>query len=318
MPNALDLLREMYRIRRFEERVKELYSYGLITGAVHLYIGQEAVAVGACSALRPDDFVTSTHRGHGHALAKGLEMRRVMAELLGRSTGYCRGHGGSMHLFDTTLGLLGGNGIVGGGLPIALGAAVSAQNRNTDQVAVCFFSDGASNQGTFHESLNMAALWKAPVIYLCENNQYANTTPTAEAVPIPDIASRAAAYDMPGVIVDGNDVEAVCEVTDLAVTRARTGMGPSLIEAKTYRLEGHCMVSSTPRDPEEVAAWRARDPIVGFEARLLERGDVTESDLATMRAEVEAEVEESAQYAQESPFPSPEQMGSVDLPGSVG
>ncbi len=184
MPNALDLLREMYRIRRFEERVKELYSYGLITGAVHLYIGQEAVAVGACSALRPDDFVTSTHRGHGHALAKGLEMRRVMAELLGRSTGYCRGHGGSMHLFDTTLGLLGGNGIVGGGLPIALGAAVSAQNRNTDQVAVCFFSDGASNQGTFHESLNMAALWKAPVIYLCENNHYANTTPTAEAVPI--------------------------------------------------------------------------------------------------------------------------------------
>ncbi|NPV08745.1 MAG: thiamine pyrophosphate-dependent dehydrogenase E1 component subunit alpha [Anaerolineae bacterium] len=311
------MLRTMYRIRFFEERVKELFGQNLIWGGVHLYIGQEAVATGACAALRRDDYLVSTHRGHGHCLAKGGDIRRTMAELMGRDTGYCRGRGGSMHLFDPEIGLLGGNGIVGAGLPIALGAALSAQYRGSDQVCACFFSDGASNQGTFHESLNLAALWKLPLVYICENNLYAATTPASKTLPLPDIYVRAAAYGIPGVSVDGNDVEAVYQAVSQAVTRARGGEGPSLVECKTYRIEGHCMVLDCHRDPEELAAWKERDPIRMFEGRLLEMGVIATDDIAELRSQAEADVREAVEYAQASPFPSADDLGLADLPAAV-
>ena len=226
--SSVSLLHTMYTIRFFEERVKLLYQQGQITGAVHLYIGQEAVAAGVGAALRRDDFVTSTHRGHGHCLAKGGDLRLTMAELMGRATGYCHGCGGSMNLFSRDISLLGGNGIVGGGMPIALGAAYSSLYRGTDQVTVCFFSDGASNQGTFHESLNMAALWKLPLVFLCENNLYAATTPSSKTLALPDVAARAAGYGIPGAIVDGNDAEAVYEVASAARRGCQPGGGEDL------------------------------------------------------------------------------------------
>lgn len=311
------MLRTMYRIRFFEEWVKELFGQNLIWGGVHLYIGQEAVATGACAALRRDDYLVSTHRGHGHCLAKGGDIRRTMAELMGRDTGYCRGRGGSMHLFDPKIGLLGGNGIVGGGLPIALGAALSAQYRGSDQVCACFFSDGASNQGTFHESLNLAALWKLPLVYICENNLYAATTPASKTLPLPDIYVRAAAYGVPGASVDGNDVEAVYEAVSQAVARARAGEGPSLVECKTYRIEGHCMVLDCHRDPEELAAWKERDPIRMFESRLLEKGVVSADDIAGLRSQAEADVRDAVEYAQASPFPSADDLGLEDRPAAA-
>mgnify|MGYP005840515885 CR=1 FL=1 len=313
----INMLRTMYRIRFFEERVKELFGQNQIWGGVHLYIGEEAVAVGTCSALRKDDFITSTHRGHGHCIAKGGDLKRMMAELMGRVTGYCRGRGGSMHLFDLDIGLLGGNGIVGAGLPIAVGAALSAQYRGTDQVVAAFFSDGASNQGTFHESLNLAALWKLPAIFVCENNLYAATTPASKVLPLPDIAARAGSYGIPGAVVDGNDVEAVYEVVAAAVARARAGDGPSLVECKTYRLEGHCMVLDCYRDPEEHAAWKQRDPVMLLEKRLHERGLVTSGELERLRAEVEGEIREAEEFARSSPFPPPGDMALDDLPAMV-
>jgi len=314
---AIDMLRMMYRIRFFEEKVKELFWHNLVWGGVHLYIGQEAVATGVCATLRRDDYLVSTHRGHGHCLAKGGDIRRAMAELMGRDTGYCHGRGGSMHLFDPEIGLLGGNGIVGGGLPIALGAARSAQYRGRDQVCVGFFSDGASNQGTFHESLNLAALWKLPVIYLCENNLYAATTPASKTLPLPDVSARAAAYGMPGVSVDGNDVEVVYETVKKAVERARAGEGPSLVECKTYRIEGHCMVLDCVRAPEELEAWKKRDPILVFEARLLERGAITADDVQRFRSQAEADVQDAVEYAQASPFPSADDLRLEDRPATM-
>ena len=317
MPDGPELLHRMYTIRLFEERVRQLYGEGLITGAVHLYIGQEAVAVGACAALRRDDYITSTHRGHGHCLAKGGDPGRMLAELMGRDGGYCRGRGGSMHLFATEIGLLGGNGIVGGGLPIALGAALSCAYRGTDQVALAFFSDGASNQGTFHETMNMAALWRLPLVFLCENNLYAATTPASKALSVPDISARAAGYGIPGATVDGNDVEAVYEAVAEAVMRARRGDGPSLIECKTYRLEGHCMVLDCNRDPEELAAWKARDPITNFETRLLARCQATTASLRALRAEVEGAIEGATAFAKSSPLPDPTSLQLDDLPAVV-
>jgi acetoin:2,6-dichlorophenolindophenol oxidoreductase subunit alpha len=314
---AVNLLRSMYTIRFFEQRVKLLYQQGQITGAVHLYIGQEAVAAGAGAALRRDDFITSTHRSHGHFLGKGADPKRTMAELMGRATGYCHGCGGSMHLFSGDVGMLGGNGIVGGGLPIALGAAYSSLYRGTDQVALCYFSDGAANQGTFHESLNVAALWKLPLVFLCENNLYAATTPASKTLALPDVAARAGGYGIPGVIVDGNDVEAVYEVVSAAVARARRGDGPSLVEAKTYRVEGHCMVLDCHRDPAELAAWLERDPIVACEAALLQRGAVTEAELADVRREVESAVDEAVAFAQASPFPTAAGLGIAGLPADA-
>lgn len=300
----LGLLRTMARIRATEERILREYRAGTITGAIHLSIGQEAVAAGVCAALGERDYVFSTHRGHGHALAKGIDIRRMWAELMGRETGVCHGHGGSMHLFSPDKGLMGGNGIVGGGIPLALGTAFAAQYRGTDQVTVGFFSEGASNQGVFHESLNLAALWKLPVIYVCENNCYAATTPIERSCANPDIADRAAPYGVPGEAVDGNDAEAVLAATAKAVRRARGGDGPSLIEAKTYRMEPHCGIIADQRAPGERERWRERDPIARLAARLLDDG-VTQGEIDAMHREVLWELDEAVAFAAAQPFPDP-------------
>jgi len=302
------MLKRMVTIRRFEERVKELYHAGEIVGAIHLYIGEEAVAVGACEALRDDDFVTSTHRSHGHTLAKRLDLSKTMAEMMGRERGHSRGRGGSMHMFDIKKGFLGGNGIVGGGIGIALGAAFSAKYRETDQVALCFFSEGGSNQGVLHECLNMTALWKLPVIYLCENNRYAATTPVAKSTCTEDIAPRAAGYGLPWSIADGNDVEDVYAKVYDAVERARSGGGTTLIECKTYRVEPHCGIIPDARDKGEIDAWRSAsgDPIKRFTARLAEGGVLTQEEIDALRSEVESELDEAIEFARESPWPAVE------------
>ncbi|MCP4640932.1 MAG: thiamine pyrophosphate-dependent dehydrogenase E1 component subunit alpha [bacterium] len=302
----------MVLIREFEKRVKLLYRAGEIVGAIHLYIGQEAVAVGACTALRDDDCITSTHRSHGHALAKGLDLNRTMAELMGRETGHSKGRGGSMHIFDMTKGFLGGNGIVGGGIPIALGAAFTAQYTDTDRVAVCLFSDGAANQGVLAESLNMAALWGLPVIYLCENNQCAATTSPEKSASTEDIAPRAAGYGVPWVIADGNDVMDVHRVMTEAVARARSGEAPTFVECKTYRVEPHCGIIADPRDKEELALWRseAKDPIARFQVQLVDEGALTTEQIAEVHAEVEQELEEAVAFGRESAFPPVETVAA--------
>ena len=319
----IEMLRLMRRIRHFEERLPDLYEYesflkegdiagdaydftskGLIAGAVHLSIGQEATQVGTCAALDVGDYVTSTHRGHGHCLAKGADMKRMMAELMGRETGYSKGCGGSMHIFSEELGLLGGNGIVGAQIPLATGAAFSAKYRGTKQVAVAFFSEGASNQGTFHESLNMASLWDLPVIYLCENNLYAATTSAEIALAIPDVADKAPGYGMPGEIVDGQDVLAVYGAVSKAVDRARAGDGPTLVECKTYRFMSHCAAMQGQHgNPEELKRWLARDPIALFERRLLDDGLMTAEEQSVLEQEVRAEVGEAVAFAEASAFP---------------
>ena len=328
----IEMLHLMYRIRFFETRVKTLYDYqsylrkgdiavdeydfeskGLIAGAVHLAIGQEATEVGACAAIEKNDFVTSTHRGHGHAIAKGADMKLMMAELMGRKSGYSKGCGGSMHIFSAELGLIGGNGIVGAQIPLATGVAFSAKYRGTKQVSVAFFSDGASNQGTFHESLNMAALWKLPVIYICENNLYAATTPAVITLSIPNIGDRASAYGMPGKIVDGQDVLVVYETVSEAVTRARAGDGPTLIESKTYRFDGHTGGSKQHNNPEELEVWKPRDPITLFEKWLIDENQMTSNEQEAMKEEVLAEVEAAVEFGKKSDFPEFE-----DLPVTPG
>jgi TPP-dependent pyruvate/acetoin dehydrogenase alpha subunit len=295
----------MYLIRRAEERLEQLFAQGEAYGSLHLCIGQEATVTGACAALRPDDYITCTYRGHGAALAKGSPVRGLMAELLGRETGLCRGRGGSMLLTDLSVGNLGASGIVGGAIPIAVGAALGAKISGSDQVALTFFGDGATNQGTFHESLNLAALWKLPVIFFCENNQYAEMTPVWKGTSIERLADRGCAYGIPGVVVDGNDVEAVYRVTAEAVARARAGQGPTLIEAVTYRLCGHMFGDpETYRPKAEVERWRARDPLLIARQRLRERG-VAEAEIRRLEAEVEAEVEEVVEFARKSPEPDP-------------
>jgi pyruvate dehydrogenase E1 component alpha subunit len=309
MPNKkilVDMLELMYTIRQFEEKAKELFRQGLIYGALHSYVGQEAVAVGACMAIGKDDFVVSTHRGHGHCIAKGADPKRMMAELLGRETGYSKGRGGSMHMFSPEEGLLGGNGIVGGGLPIALGAAFSAQYRGSGQVTLCFFGEGAASQGTFHEAMNLASLWKLPVTYICENNFYAATTPVSDSAPIENIGDRASAYGCPGQVVDGNDILSVHETVNEAVDRARTGEGPTLIECKTFRYYPHCMVIPEHRDKAEIDGWKRKDPIIRFEKRLLEDGIVTPEEEEKLKHEVENVIEEAVVFAQESPYPDVE------------
>lgn len=301
--------RRMLRIRKFEEEGTRLYKEGAIPGSYHASIGQEGTIVGACIALRDDDGMTGTHRSHGHPIGKGAELRALMAELMGRVTGICRGRGGSMHLADNSVGIIGESAIVGGGIPLATGAALSAKIRGTDQVALCFFGDGAVNQGTFHESLNMASLWKLPVIYLCENNGYAITTSVALSHGQPDIARRADAYGMPGIVVDGQDIEAVFEATRTAAERARAGGGPTLIEAKTYRFDEHQVGLFVPGEPyrtsDEIAQFRTeRDPIVTFRNRLLAAG-YEEVRLATIEREVVDEVAEAIAFAEQSPMPDP-------------
>ncbi|MFQ5813836.1 MAG: pyruvate dehydrogenase (acetyl-transferring) E1 component subunit alpha [Anaerolineae bacterium] len=296
-------------IRRFEERVGELFAAGKIPGFVHLYIGEEAVATGVCANLHEDDFITSTHRGHGHLISKAGDLKLMMAELFGKKTGYCKGKGGSMHIADVDLGMLGANGIVGGGPPLATGAALSAQYRGTDQVVACFFGDGAANQGTFHEGLNMASIWKLPVIFVCENNHYGISLHQHRHMNVADIADRAAAYDVPGVVVDGNDVIAVYEAAHEAVKRARAGEGPSLIECKTYRQRGHFEGDPQIYKPkEEVEAWLEKDPLPRYEAKLLERGLLTQEKIQELDEEIKARIEEAVRFAEESPLPAPEDL----------
>jgi pyruvate dehydrogenase E1 component alpha subunit len=304
----------MLTIRRFEEKAKELFLAAQIPGFVHSYMGEEAVAVGVCSALRTDDYITSTHRGHGHLIAKGADLKRMMAELYGKETGYNKGKGGSMHIADFAVGILGANGIVGGGLPIAAGAGLSAKLRHTDQVTACFFGDGASNQGTFHESVNLASVWKLPVVYVCENNMYGEFTPAADVVSVKDVADRAAGYAIPGVTVDGQDVIAVHEAAQEAVKRARAGAGPSLVECKTYRFEGHALGEEafigtrTYRPATEIEEWKTqRDPVRLFEDKLLAQGVLTLAQAKQIDDEVKAKVEEAVAFAKESPFPKPEE-----------
>jgi pyruvate dehydrogenase E1 component alpha subunit len=304
----LEMLRSMQTIRRFEERASDDYQAGAIYGVVHCYIGEEAVAVGICSALNRDDQIISTHRGHGHCLAKGADLNRMMAELYGRQAGYCKGKGGSMHIADFSIGMLGANGIVAGGIPIVTGAGLAAQLEGKGRVAVSFFGDGASNAGPFHESINIAATWKLPMLYVCENNLYSAGTIAAETLALSDVAARAAGYGIPGVVVDGNDVMAVYEAAEAAVNRARAGQGPTLIECKTYRWRGHTERpgQEDPRPQDEIETWRQRDPINRFAANLMDQGVLTEEAWQKMDAEILAAIEDAVKFSEESPFPDPE------------
>jgi pyruvate dehydrogenase E1 component alpha subunit len=304
----VDMYRTMVRIRRFEERVSKEFAAGRIPGFVHLYIGEEASGTGACAVLRPDDYITSTHRGHGHVIAKGGRTDRMMAELFGKKTGYCKGKGGSMHIADTDLGILGANGIVGAGIPLAGGAALSARMRGTDQVVICFLGDGASNRGTFHEGVNLAAVWQLPVVYVIENNLYAEKTRISDTYKLPNLSDRAGAFGIPDVSVDGNDVMAVYEAVGEAVARARRGEGPSLIECKTYRMHGHFEGDPQTYKPEaEVEEWRKKDPIDNFRKRLTEMGILTEQDTETIDREIGQEIDDAVKFAEDSPAPEPEE-----------
>jgi len=288
----------MWKIRRFEEAVDDLFSRGLMHGTMHLSIGQEGSATGACLSLRRDDAITSTHRGHGHCIAKGASLERMMAELLGKESGYCRGRGGSMHIADTATGNLGANGIVAGGIPIAAGAALAFRMQGLDRAVVSFFGDGATNEGAFHEGLNLAAIWKLPVVFVCENNLYGMSFSTELSMAVAHVADRAAAYGMPGVTVDGNDVEAVDEAVSAAIARARQGLGPSLVEAETYRWKGHSKSDKNLyRTREEIAQWRERDPIVRFEGVVRERGTLDDAGLSTIRDDATQAVRDAVQAA---------------------
>jgi pyruvate dehydrogenase E1 component alpha subunit len=304
--SLLDIHRRMVRIRTFEEEAGKLMESGKIPGALHLYVGEEAVAAGVMVHLRDTDQITSTHRGHGHLVAKGGDLKKMYAELFGRATGYCKGKGGSMHISDLDLGMLGANGIVGAGPPIAIGAAFSNKYRGTDDVTCCFFGDGASNEGTFHEAANMAALYKLPVIFVCENNGFGEFTRQERHQAIHDIADRAAGYGMPGIVVDGMDALAVYESAGEAIARARRGEGPTFLEYKTYRYFDHVGVRGMGviyREDSEVLEWRQRDPIELMEGRLAEQGLLTAEAAAGVHEAVLAEVREAIAFAEASPFP---------------
>ncbi len=307
-PLLLKMYEQMVTIRQFEERAGREFAAGKVPGFVHLYAGEEAVAIGVCSHLTDDDFITSHHRGHGHCIAKGVDVREMVAELLGREAGACRGKGGSMHIADVHKGMLGANGIVGGGFPLATGAGLTAKQNGRGQVAVCFFGDGAANQGTFHESLNLAGIWKLPVIFVAENNGYAESTPVTYHMSCRDIAERAVSYDMPGVTVDGLDVLAVYEAAGEAIARARRGEGPSLIECKTYRYYGHFEGDTTTyRTKEELASYRERDPILKLRHMLEERGIATAASLDTIDQRVKERIDDAWCYAESAPYPVPEE-----------
>jgi len=305
----LDMYWKMLLIRHFEGEVVRLFYEGRIRGSTHVYLGQEAIAVGACAALEDKDLITSTHRGHGHCIAKGGDPKKMMAELLGRSTGYCKGKGGSMHIADFSQGMLGANGVVGGSIPIAVGAALASQYTKAGQVVLCFFGDGALNQGSFHESANLAAIWKLPVVFICENNLYALSTRVDYAFAIGDLSQRALAYGFPGVSVDGNDVLAVYEVVSKAVQRARSGEGPTLVVANSYRWEGHMVGDPMVyRSKEEVEEWKKRDPLARFERHLLSQGVLDESKIKEMEGEAERVIKEAVEFALQSPEPSLETL----------
>jgi pyruvate dehydrogenase E1 component alpha subunit len=303
----LQLYRLMVKIRRFETLTGELFASGKIPGFIHLSIGQEASSVGVCSVLRKDDYITTTHRGHGHVIAKGGDVKRMFAELMGRETGYCRGKGGSMHIADFSIGILGANGVVAGGFPIIVGAGLSIKLRRTDQVAVCFFGDGASNRGPFHEALNMASIWKLPIVFVCENNQFASTTSVHYSTSVKSIALRGEAYGIPGRSVDGNNVLEVREAALEAVERARKGEGPTLLENRTYRLRGH--FEGDPqryRTKEEVEKFSEKDPIRQFQGFLMKQKILDEKSDQEIWNEIDQELQEAIRFAEESPFPQPQ------------
>ncbi len=308
----LDLYTMMMRIRVFEDRIVDLYARGLVPGLAHLYLGEEAVAAGVCRVLRDDDYITSTHRGHGHVIAKGADLKLMMAELFGKKGGYCKGEGGSMHIADMKIGILGANGIAGGGIPIAGGAGLSIKLRKTDQVSVGFFGDASSNNGTFHESLNFASVHRLPVLFVCENNGYGISVSQAKHQAIKDIAIRATSYDMPGVVVDGNDVIEVYNATSKAVRRARAGEGPTLIECKTYRWRGHHEGDPNQgrryRTTEEIEAWKKKDPIPRFAEKLLEQKVLTKKKIAAIEAQMNEEIDQAVAFANQSGFPGIEEM----------
>jgi pyruvate dehydrogenase E1 component alpha subunit len=308
----LELYTTMQKIRLFEDRIVDLYARGSIPGLAHLYIGEEAVAAGVCAALREDDYITSTHRGHGHVIAKGAELGPMMAELYGKTNGFCKGKGGSMHIADMEVGILGANGIAGGGLPIAVGAGWSAKWRGTDQVTACFFGDGSSNNGTFHESLNLASLHKLPVIFVCENNQYGISVCQTKHQPITDIATRATSYDMPGALVDGNDVLQIYHSASKAAKRARAGEGPTLMECKTYRWRGHHEgdpnLGARYRSKDEIDTWMEKCPIAKFARKLIKDKVVTRKKLDTIDKTIQHEIDEAIAFAQAGEFPSLDEM----------
>jgi pyruvate dehydrogenase E1 component alpha subunit len=309
----LKMYRTMQTIRHFEERLRDMFKEGKVPGFVHVSIGEEASATGVCAALTDTDYITSTHRGHGHLLAKGGKLKPMMAELFGRKTGYCKGKGGSMHIADFSIGILGANGIVGAGLPIATGAGLAAKMKKSGQVAVCFFGDGASNEGTFHESLNIASSWKLPVVYVCENNLYGEFTAGKDVTSVKDIADRARGHDMPGIIINGNDVVEVYETTSEAVARARRGEGPTLIECKTYRWEGHVvgeeafLGKKAYRPTDEIEEWKKRCPLVSFENLYTANGMFTKAELDAIKVNVKREIDDAVQFAIDSPLPAPEE-----------
>jgi pyruvate dehydrogenase E1 component alpha subunit len=306
------LYETMVRIRLFEERIQDLYARGSVPGLAHLYIGQEGVAAGVCANLGDQDYITSTHRGHGHVIAKGAELKYMMAELFGKKTGYCKGKGGSMHIADVDIGILGANGIAGGGIPIAVGAALSSKLRKTDQVTVCFFGDGSSNNGTFHEGLNFASVHCLPVVFVCENNLYGISVSQKQHQAIRDVSIRAVAYDIPGTTVDGNDVLEVFEASGKAIQRARVGEGPTLIECKTYRWRGHHEGDPNQgrryRTPEEIREWMEKCPIRRLEEKLLAEKILTKNRVKSTWEGINKEIDEAVAFASESPFPEPQDI----------
>jgi TPP-dependent pyruvate/acetoin dehydrogenase alpha subunit len=304
----IEMFRRMCLIRFFETKAIEHYREKLNRGPLHAYVGEEANAVGACLALEKGDYITSTHRGHGHCIAMGGDVDKMLAEICGRAAGYCKGKGGSMHIADLDLGIIGANGIVGAGIPIAVGAAIAMDNRGNKNAVLCFFGDGASNTGAFHESLNMAAIWRLPVIFFCENNCYAISTCTTESINIENISARAGAYGIPGITVDGNDVLAVYETVKQARSRAVDGEGPTLIESKTYRTVGHWIGDPIRyRTKEEEEEWKVKCPVSTFRKRLVEEGVLTEDETCALEGEIQGRVEQSDRFAVESPDPDPDE-----------
>lgn len=307
----LGMYEKMLMIRKFEEKVEELHIKGILPGLKHLYIGEEAVAVGVISGLNENDLIMSTHRGHGHCVAKGASIKKMMAELFGKKTGYSRGKGGSMHISDFEIGILGADGIVGANIPIVGGAALAAKMRGTGQVVVSFFGDGAVNTGIFNEGVNLAAVWKVPAIFVCENNLYAISVAQKRSTAVEDVAKRAAGYGIPGIVVDGMDVVAVYEAARKAVKRARNGEGPTLIECKTYRFRGHYAGEGsrewTYRSSEEVEQWMQKCPIKNFKSRLIKKGILTKQITADIERSIILEIEKAVKFGQESPYPDPEE-----------
>ncbi len=304
---ALDALRTMHLIRCFEEKAEQLYALGKVHGTMHLSIGEEATATGACLALRRDDYILSTHRGHGHCLAKGADVNLMMAEFMGKAVGYCRGRGGSMHIADVDGGNLGANGVVGGGIPTSVGVALGLQMQKTDKVLICFFGDGASNEGAFHEALNMASIWRLPVVYVCENNQYGLSMSVKRSMAIERISQRAAGYGLPGVTVDGNDLIAVYGAVREAVERARRGQGPTLVEALTYRWRGHSKSDRQRyRTREEVKEWQEKDPIARLRTRLIDAGLFDAATLDKVAADASQAIEQATAFAEAAAEPDPD------------